>query len=79
MPVKPAPLAAKRILRAVERNAKRFVKLLKMYLSDFYQYLDGGFNLKDVIQNGDMVYISLPNVTSKKSAEMLGQQAGVWM
>ncbi len=50
-------------------------KLLKMYLSDFYQYLDGGFNLKNVIQNGDMVYISLPNVTSKKSAEMLGQMA----
>ncbi|MBK2085925.1 type IV secretory system conjugative DNA transfer family protein [Francisella adeliensis] len=50
-------------------------KLLKLYMSDFYKYLDGGFNLREVIQNNDIVYFSLPNVTSKKSAEMLGQLA----
>lgn len=50
-------------------------KLLKIFMSDFYQYLDGGFNLREVIKNDDIAYISLSNITSKKSAEMLGQMA----
>jgi len=51
-------------------------KLLKIYLCDLYEHLDGagrGFRLKDVIENNDIAYFSLENLSSPRLAEMMAQ------
>jgi conjugal transfer pilus assembly protein TraD len=51
-------------------------KLLKIYLCDLYEFLDGekhGFRLRDVIENNDIAYFSLENLSSPRLAEMMAQ------